>query len=131
VVIVDTSVWIDFFKDVDTSETVWLENALRRERIGLTTLVLCEVLQGVRSNAQFNDFAFDLVQFEVFEADSVALVIQSAQNCRTLRHMGWTIRKTINCIIATFCIENGHRLLHNDRDFDAFERHLGLQVVKP
>lgn len=129
--IVDSSVWIDFFKNVDTGQTIWLENALRREQIGLTTLVLCEVLQGVRTDSQFRAFALDLLQFEVFDTDGVDLAIKSAENYRILRQKGHTIRRTIDCIIATFCIENGHQLLHNDRDFEAFAQHLGLLAVEP
>jgi predicted nucleic acid-binding protein len=131
VVIVDSSVWIDFFNNLDNSQTVWLETALKHEQIGLTTLVLCEVLQGVRAESQFRAFALDLLQFEVFDTGGIDLAIKSAQNYRALRQRDYTIRRTIDCIIATFCIENGHQLLHNDRDFDAFEQHLGLLVLKP
>ncbi len=130
-VIVDSSVWIDFFNNLDNSQTVWLETALKHEQIGLTTLVLCEVLQGVRAESQFRAFALDLLQFEVFDTGGIDLAIKSAQNYRALRQRDYTIRRTIDCIIATFCIENGHQLLHNDRDFDAFEQHLGLLVLKP
>lgn len=128
-VIVDTSVWIDYFNDALTPQTLWLENALSREEIGLTSLNLCEVLQGVRSHSQFQNFLRDLLQFPVFDTGTAELAITSAANYRTLRQRGITIRTTIDCIIATFCIEGNYQLLHDDRDFDAFETHLGLRVL--
>jgi predicted nucleic acid-binding protein len=127
-VIVDTSVWIDFFNLVDTPQTIWLETAISREQVGLTNLILCEVLQGARNDLKFDAFARDLCQFEVFDTGSVNLAVASARNYRALRQNGFTIRRTIDCIIPTFCIEHGYQLLHHDRDFDAFERHLGLRV---
>ena len=130
-VIVDTSVWIDALRGVPNRQSLWLKGSVSRRDIGLTSLVLCEILQGVISDREFRDFRQDLLQFPVFETGSVDLAIKSAQNYRTLRQKGFTIRRTIDCIIATFCIENGHELLHNDRDFDAFEQHLNLRVLKP
>jgi predicted nucleic acid-binding protein len=130
-VIVDTSVWIDFLNNADNRLTVWLENAVTQQEIGLTTLVLCEILQGFRTEIQVRDFLQDLLQFDVFDTGSAELAIASAQNYRTLRQKGYTVRRTIDCIIATFCIEENHVLLHNDRDFDAFEQQLGLRVLHP
>jgi predicted nucleic acid-binding protein len=130
-VIVDTSVWIDALRGLPNRQSLWLKGSVSRRDIGLTSLVLCEILQGVISDREFRDFRQDLLQFPVFETGSVDLAIKSAQNYRTLRQKGFTIRRTIDCIIATFCIENGHELLHNDRDFDAFEQHLNLRVLKP
>ena len=130
-VIVDTSVWIDTLRGVPNRQSIWLKGSVARRDIGLTSLVLCEILQGVISDREFRDFRQDLLQFPVFETGSIDLAIKSAQNYRTLRQKGFTIRRTIDCIIATFCIENGHELLHNDRDFDAFEQHLNLRVLKP
>jgi predicted nucleic acid-binding protein len=129
-VIVDTSVWIDFFNLVDTPQTIWLESALRREQIGLTNLILCEILQGVRTDIKFESFARDLQEFEVFDTGSVNLAIASALNFRILRQKGFRIRRTIDCIIATFCIQEKHQLLHSDRDFDPFQNHLGLRVLQ-
>jgi predicted nucleic acid-binding protein len=130
-VIVDTSVWIDALRGNTNSHVLWLRAAILREEIGLTSLILCEVLQGVLSDREFLQFRSDLIKFAVFESDGIELAIASAQNYRTLRQKGLTIRRTMDCIIATFCIENGHQLLHKDRDFDAFERHLGLRVAHP
>jgi|SRR5271157_650213 predicted nucleic acid-binding protein len=130
-VIVDTSVWVDYLNDIVNLQSVWLDDAISRQEIGLTSLVLCEVLQGVRNDSQFHGFRSDMLQFAIFDTGSTELAILSAQNYRTLRQKGYTIRKTIDCIIATFCIEYGHQLLHKDSDFDAFEAHLGLRVLHP
>jgi predicted nucleic acid-binding protein len=130
-VIVDSSVWIDFFYDIKDPRTNWLGAAIGKEDIALTSLILCEVLQGVRGEAQFRGFQHDLLQFPIFDTFNVQLAVASAWNYRVLRSRGITVRKTIDCIIATFCIEYGHELLHRDGDFDGFETHLGLQVLHP
>ena len=129
-VIVDTSVWIDYLKDVSTPQTEWLEAALGQRAIGITSLNLCEVLQGARSDAEFLDIAEEMLKLAVFEIGRSRLAVAAAHNFSTLRRRGITVRSTIDCMLATFCIENGYRLLHKDRDFDAFESHLGLLVVK-
>jgi predicted nucleic acid-binding protein len=131
VVIVDTTVWIDYFGGVINGETVWLDRALGRDRLGLTDLILCEVLQGVRSEAAFVHVLDELVKLRVFTAGGPELAVTAAHNYRILRQRGFTIRKTIDCWIATFCLLSGHKLLHRDRDFDMFETVLGLQVVHP
>jgi predicted nucleic acid-binding protein len=130
-VIVDTSVWIDALRGNVNPQSLWLRGAIASRDIGLTSLVLCEVLQGVSSISQFRGFREDLLQFPVFETGSTKLAFASAQNYRILRQKGFTVRRTIDCILATFCIEHGHQLLHNDRDFDVFEAHLDLRVVHP
>ena len=130
-VIVDTTVWIDYLGGVVNNETAWLDHALPRERLGLTDLILCEVLQGVRDDAAFESVRADLIRFQIFATGGSDLAITAAQNYRTLRRRGFTIRKTIDCWIATFCLLSGHALLHRDRDFDVFENVLGLQVIHP
>jgi predicted nucleic acid-binding protein len=130
-VIVDSSVWIDFLYDIKDSRTDWLGAAIGKEDVALTSLILCEVLQGVRSAAQFRGFQHDLMQFPIFDTFDVQLGVASARNYRVLRSLGITVRTTIDCIIATFCIEHGHQLLHHDSDFDGFEAHLGLRVLHP
>ena len=95
------------------------------------SLVLTEVLQGVREDNRVDAIFKALSRFAIFETGSRELAIQSALNYRTLRGLGVTIRSTIDCLIATFCIEERHRLLHRDSDFEAFEEHLGLLVVFP
>ncbi len=130
-VIIDTTVWIDYFRGETTPHTDWLEEALDQQRLGLTDLILCEVLQGVRSDHQWSQVCQELSRFEIFPTGGTELSLAAAQYYRQLRAQGHTIRKTIDCLIATFCLKNGHLLLHNDRDFDPFEKALGLLVVHP
>jgi predicted nucleic acid-binding protein len=131
VVIVDTTVWVDYLKGTQTTQTDWLEVEIERQRLGLTDLILCEVLQGVRNDRQFIQVRRELLKYEVFATGGIDLATTAAQNYRRLRAQGYTVRKTIDCLIATFCLMNDHTLLHNDRDFDPFERVLGLRVVHP
>jgi predicted nucleic acid-binding protein len=130
-VIVDSSVLIDHLLNNRNPQTSWLRQYRDMQRLGITSLVFCEVLQGIRGEARFIRAQEELSQFEMFETGSRALALASARNYRALRGFGFTVRTTIDCMIATFCIEEGHMLLHNDRDFDAFEAHLGLQVLRP
>ena len=127
-VIVDTTVWIDYLRGNDNPETAWLERELQRQRLALTDLILCEVLQGVRE-PDFLRVRDDLLKFAVFELCDIDLATAAAQNYRALRRKGYTLRATIDCLIATFCLQAGHQLLHRDRDYDAFENGLGLRVV--
>jgi hypothetical protein len=128
-VIVDTTVWIDYLRGRDNPETMWLERELQEQPLGLTDLILCEVLQGTRDSA-FSEVRADLLKFQIFPTGGTVLAIAASQNYRTLRKNGYTVRTTIDCLIATFCIQNNHALLHRDRDFDAFEKVLGLRVVR-
>ena len=130
-VVVDTTVWVDYLRGTDNPETLWLDRELGRQRLGLTDLILCEVLQGVQDDTLFAQTRSELLNFHVFESNGIELALASALNYRKLREGGYTVRKTIDCLIATFCIETKHQLLHRDRDFDLFERKLGLQVVHP
>lgn len=130
-VIVDTTVWIDYFRGRSTPETDWLEEAVARERLGLVDLILCEILQGFDRNADFAAASRELSAFEILETGGSAIALAAAHNYRFLRTRGRTVRKTIDCIIATFCLAHDHQLLHRDRDFDAFEALLGLSVVHP
>ena len=128
-VIVDSSVWIDYLNDVDTPETQWLDSQLDQQRLGLLDLMLCEVLQGIGSDAQARLVLEHLRRFAILESGGADLAVAAAANYRALRSKGQTVRKTIDCLIATFCVREGHQLLHSDRDFDPFEERLGLQVV--
>lgn len=130
-VIVDTTVWIDYLAGAANDQTSWLDRELDRQRLGLTDLILCEVLQGIRSDFAFDRVRLDLEKFHIFETGGINLAVAAAQNYRLLRRRGATVRKTIDCLIATFCLEAGHELLHRDRDFDPFEEHLGLRVAHP
>jgi predicted nucleic acid-binding protein len=128
-VIVDTTVWIDYLRGTENPETRWLDRELQRQRLGLTDLILCEVLQGIRDQSALAKVRSDLLKFQVFPTGGSILAIAAAQNYRDLRQRGYTVHKTIDCLIATFCLEARHELLHRDRAFDCFESVLGLQVL--
>lgn len=128
-IIVDSTVWVDYFHGTVNSETDWLDTELDRQRLGLTDLILCEVLQGVRDDVLAREVERDLLKLEVFETGGVSLARDAARNYRLLRSHGHTVRKTIDCLIATFCVREEHSLLHRDRDFDPFEQFLGLSVI--
>jgi predicted nucleic acid-binding protein len=129
VVIVDTTVWIDYLRGTQNPETSWLDRELQRQRLGLTDLILCEVLQGIREQNTFARVQTELLKFQVFQTGGSVLAVAAAQNYRDLRERGYTVRKTIACLIATFCLQARHELLHRDSDFDSFEKALGLRVV--
>lgn len=129
-VIVDSSVWIEYLRGTQHPETDWLDRELRRQALGLTDLILCEVLQGT-ADRDFARVRTALLNFHVFENCCADLAISAAQNYRTLRKQGYTVRATMDCLIATFCMEYNHSLLHRDHDFDAFETRLGLKVIHP
>ena len=129
---VDTSVWVDHLKDTPTPQVVRLRDmvASRRARLLVGDLVLCEVLQGLASDREAALVERALRRFAVEPMVSPALAARAAANFRELRGHGVTVRRTIDMLIGTFCIERGHALLHNDRDFDGMERFLGLAVVR-
>jgi hypothetical protein len=131
VIIVDTTVWVDYLRGVSTAQTDWLDTELGRRRVGITDLILCEVLQGVKDEPTFDRVRRELLKLEVFVTGGVAFAVAAAANYRRLRASGYTVRRTIDCLIATFCLLHGHALLHNDRDFDPFEQALGLTVIHP
>ena len=128
-IIIDTSVWIDYLRGAENPETLWLDRELQVRRLGLTDLILCEVLQGVRERSVFARVRTDLLNFHVFQTGGQALAVAAALNYRELRECGYTVRKTSDCLIATFCLRGMHQLLHRDHDFDPFEKVLGLRVV--
>jgi predicted nucleic acid-binding protein len=130
-VIVDTTVWIDYLGGILNAETLWLYHEMPLQRLGLTDMILCEVLQGIRESREFQQIRDQLLTFEIFPTGGAENAIAAAANYRTLRQRGYTIRKTMDCWIATFCLLTGNQLLHRDRDFDPFEKVLGLQVVRP
>jgi predicted nucleic acid-binding protein len=130
-IIVDTTVWVDYLRGTSSPYAEWLDRNLVAERLGLTDLILCEVLQGIVNDGHCDAVQKELQRFEVYETGTIELAIEAAQNYRRLRAAGRTVRKTIDCLIATFCLIEGHTLLHNDRDYDPFEEHLGLRVVHP
>ena len=130
-VIVDSTVWVDYLRGVRNPEADWLNQEFTRQRLGLTDLILCEVLQGARSEAALQRILNDLSLCEIFDTGGTDVAVSAARNFMLLRTLGFTVRKTIDCWIATFCIREGHSLLHRDRDYDVFEKNLGLQVIHP
>jgi predicted nucleic acid-binding protein len=130
-VIVDTSVWVDYFRGLNTSATLWLDRELPHQRIAIIDFILMEVLQGIRERRQFTTARDELLKLEIFAPYDPAFAIFAAEHYRTLRARGFTVRKAIDCWIATFCLLEGHELLHNDRDFELFESELSLRVVHP
>jgi len=128
-ILVDSSVWIDYFKGAVTPQTEKLDTLLSQELLAIGDLILTEVLQGFSNERDFNEAKRMLTSLTVIELGGREIAIQAARNFRALRKLGVTTRKTIDTVIATRCIESGLSLLHNDRDFDAFAKHLGLLVV--
>lgn len=128
-IVADSSVWIDYFNGVETRETALLDSILGREPVMIGDLILAEVLQGFRSDHDVRraQMVLDTLRFEPMLGRDIALA--SATNYRVLRSKGITVRKTIDVLIATFCIKNGHVLLHSDRDFDPFAKYLGLKTL--
>jgi predicted nucleic acid-binding protein len=128
-IVVDSSIWIDFFNGQHTPGTAHLSQMLGHEHILVGDLILCEVLQGARSTKHANEFEVAMRQCEFIEMCDVELAVAAAARHRELRAKGITVRKTIDMLIGTYCIMHRHKLLHADRDFDPMERYLGLQVV--
>ena len=127
--VVDSSVWIDFFNGVPTPQTDRLDGALSEELLAVGDIMLAEVLQGFRSD-RHHRLARDLMlSLNVVNMLDTSLALKSAENYRKLRRKGATVRKTTDCIIATWCIENQVPLLHCDKDFQPFHDHLGLEFV--
>jgi len=129
VILVDSSEWIDFFRGTQTPQPEKLDGLLGTIRIVVGDLIVAEVLQGVRDKREFQQVRKTLDTFEQVDVVGKDIAVQAARNFRKLRDLGFTVRKTIDTLIATRCIESNYALLHSDRDFDAFEAHLGLQVV--
>lgn len=126
-ILVDSSVWIDYFRGTQTPQTEKLDGLLSSEPIAVGDLILTEVLQGFGSERDFTEARRLLTSLLVVELGGREIAIQAARNFRILRAQGVTIRKTIDTVIATRCIESGFTLLHSDRDFDPFVQHLGLR----
>ena len=128
-IVVDSSVWIGYFNGKETRETLLLDGILGIEPVVIGDLILTEVLQGFRSDRDVHRAleAMNTLVFEPMVGRDIALA--SAQNYRALRARGVTVRKTIDMLIATYCMENGHALLHSDRDFEPIQRYLGLETL--
>ncbi|NIS91037.1 MAG: PIN domain-containing protein [Woeseiaceae bacterium] len=126
-IVVDSSVWIDYFTGKQTPATNKLDSTLGVERIAIGDLMLTEVLQGFRSDRDYRKARTLLLSLVVANVLNTDIALKSAANFRRLRAVGITVRKTVDTIIATYCIENRLALLHSDRDFGPFHEHLGLK----
>jgi predicted nucleic acid-binding protein len=130
VILVDSSVWVDYFRGVDTSEADKLDTLLGVEQVVTGDLILSEVLQGFVSEREFNQGRKSLASLPMIPLVGEEIAIQAARNFRKLKTLGITIRKTIDTLIATSCIEKEIPLLYSDRDFDPFVQHLGLRTAE-
>jgi predicted nucleic acid-binding protein len=130
VIVVDTSVWIDYVRGIDAHHTNLLDQALIHNRVVTGDLIITEFLQGFREDTDFRKARAIMESLEYYDFLGKDLSLKAAQNFRLLRKMGITIRKTIDVMIASFCIDYRFHLLHHDRDFDAMEKHLGLMVLR-
>jgi predicted nucleic acid-binding protein len=128
-ILVDSSVWIDYFNGAQTWQTDALDELLDRDVIAVGDLILAEVLQGFRSPKDYETAKRLLCNLHYVPLGGKDVALEAAANFRTLRAKGVTVRKTVDVFIATACIKNGWTLLHNDRDFEPFEKWLGLSCV--
>lgn len=128
-IIIDSSIWIDYFNGQDTLQTDKLDELLGVELLGIGDIILTEVLQGFRVDKDYHVAKSVLTSLNVFNMLGTEIAIKSAENFRALRKQGITIRKTNDVIIATFCLENNYSLLFSDKDFIPFVKHFGLNTV--
>ena len=128
-ILVDTSVWVDYFRGTDSPETATLDFLLGRQPLAIGDLILTEVLQGFSVDRDFRRVREMLLSLEVVELGGREAALRAARHYRQLRKRGVTVRKTMDALIASWCIGSGCELLHNDRDFDGYASHLGLRVV--
>ena len=128
-ILVDSGVWIDYFNGKATRQTQILDALLGVEPLGICDLILTEVLQGFRADANYKLAKKLLTSLDVFDLLGEKLAIKSAENFRALRKRGITVRKTADVIIATYCIEAKYPLFFSDKDFLPFTEHLGLRAV--
>ncbi|OPY85738.1 MAG: Ribonuclease VapC15 [Smithella sp. PtaU1.Bin162] len=128
-ILVDSSVWTDYFNGKQTAQTDWLDFSLGNTPIVIGDLILTEVLQGFQKDKDFKIAKNLLLRIPFISMGEQALALESAVNFRLLRRKGVTARKTIDVIIGTFCIRNQLTLLHCDRDFDPMVKYLGLKII--
>ncbi len=132
-ILVDSSVWIDFFNGHENAGVERLADLLADGTAPLTMadLVLFEVLRGFRDEQDFNAARRTLAALPVVEIGGEDEAVRAARHYRLLRSRGLTVNSPVDVLLASFCIEHDSALLHNDRDFDALERHAGLRVWRP
>ena len=128
-VIVDTSAWIEYFRGGIPDVVDKVDRCLDQELVGIGDLVYCEVMQGIRSPRERSRVSSLLLALPQFAMVGFAIAEKSAANYRLLRSKGVTVRKTIDVLIGTFCVERGFQLVHNDSDFNLMARHIGLKII--
>lgn len=128
-ILVDSSVWVDYFRGVSNRPSETLDRLLGQELLAVGDLILTEVLRGFSDETAFNEARRLLTSLVVIELGGQEIAIQAARNFRSLRSLGITVRKTIDSIIATRCLVSRYVLLHNDKDFEPFVNHLGLRIA--
>jgi predicted nucleic acid-binding protein len=129
-IVADTSVWIDYFNGIEGNHVELLDYELLHERIVIGDLIIIELLQGFRDGKQYKIAKRIIEQLKYYDICGIKIAYKTAENYKILRKKGITVRKTIDMIIGTFCIESGFELIHNDRDFDPLEKYLGLKIKK-
>ena len=128
-VIVDTSAWVEYFRDGEAAVVEKVDRCLKQDLIAIGDLVYCEVMQGIRTQHQRDEVSALLLALPQYQMVGFHIAERAAHNYRLLRSRGITVRKTIDVIIGTFCAENGLQLMHRDRDFDLMAPHIGLKIL--
>ena len=126
-ILIDSSVWIDYFRGTASPQAERLDSLLGNEPVATGDLMVAEVLQGFARERDFNQARKLLLSIHIVDIGGTAIAMAAARNFRALRGLGVTVRKTIDTLIATRCIVDGMHLLYSDRDFDPFVKHLGLR----
>jgi predicted nucleic acid-binding protein len=129
-IVVDSSVWIDYYNGRTTPQTLKLTTLLGETELLVGDIILCEVLRGARSDVHARAIGKELAEFDCVAMLDPELAVVAAANYRKLRGLGMTVRKPVDLVIGTCCLERKYELLHADRDFDTMEKHLGLRVVR-
>jgi predicted nucleic acid-binding protein len=129
VIAVDSSVWIAHFRNIMSRHVVLLRALFGQEELLVGDIVLLEVLRGARDQSNALRLSHEMHAFDIVPMLGERLAVKAAENYRLLRAAGTTIRTSADLIIGTYCIEHGHILLHDDRDFEPMREHLGLQVL--
>jgi predicted nucleic acid-binding protein len=131
VIVVDTTVWIDFLNGAGTPEDRHLQQLITAGRsLALTDLIFCEILQGIREDAAFEQTRGLLLLYPILRIERLATFEHAAQIYRTCRRRGLTVRTTIDCLIAALCIEEDVELFHKDSDFDAITHVAPLRIYR-
>jgi len=128
-VIIDTSAWIEYLKDGIPLVVKKVDQCLEQDQVGIGDLVYCEIMQGIRSHLDRNKVSSLLLSLPQFNMVGFSIAEKSAANYRLLRSKGVTVRKTIDVLIGTFCVEQGFKIIHHDSDFDLMAKHIGLEIL--